>query len=565
MPLTKIKKKRLGDLLLESKVITKEQLEQALARQKDTNLRLGQTLIALGFVTEEDILNVLEMQLGIPQVKNLNSLDPDLIKSVPESLIRRHMVIPLKKTGSRLTVAMFDPLNLMAVDDLKIATGCEVDPVLTSYREIEKVIQKLYGLSAWRQTLPDNANSNRPNDSTLLLTFEDSDADESPAVKVVNNIIIQAVNERASDIHIEPNENDIRVRFRVDGLLHQVMVLPKNLQPSLVTRLKILAKMDIAEKRLPQDGRFNIKFYNDEIDLRVSALPTVHGEKIVLRLLNKTAALLNIKQLGFDEYNLNWFLQLIKQAYGMVLITGPTGSGKTTTLYSVLSELNSTEKNIVTVEEPVEYLLNGINQTQVNVKAGLTFAKGLRSILRQDPDVIMVGEIRDAETAEIAVRAASTGHLVFSTLHTNDAAGAVTRLIDMGVEPFLVASSVLGVVSQRLIRVLCPHCKQKYVLSSDDPAWQFIGRRNNEPVEIYRAVGCSACNNLGYSGRISIQEVMPASARIKIMAKEKYSSQEIKAQAVKEGMVTLKENGIGKVLQGLTTVEEVMRVCYGDE
>ncbi len=565
MPLTKIKKKRLGDLLLESKVITKEQLEQALAKQKDTNLRLGQTLIALGFVTEEDILNVLEMQLGIPQVKNLNSLDPDLIKSVPESLIRRHMVIPLKKTGSRLTVAMFDPLNLMAVDDLKIATGCEVDPVLTSYREIEKVIQKLYGLSAWRQMLPDNANSNQPNDSTLLLTFEDSDADESPAVKVVNNIIIQAVNERASDIHIEPNENDIRVRFRVDGLLHQVMVLPKNLQPSLVTRLKILAKMDIAEKRLPQDGRFNIKFYNDEIDLRVSALPTVHGEKIVLRLLNKTAALLNIKQLGFDEYNLNRFLQLIKQAYGMVLITGPTGSGKTTTLYSVLSELNSTEKNIVTVEEPVEYLLNGINQTQVNVKAGLTFANGLRSILRQDPDVIMVGEIRDAETAEIAVRAASTGHLVFSTLHTNDAAGAVTRLIDMGVEPFLVASSVLGVVSQRLIRVLCPHCKQKYVLSPGAPAWQFIGRRNNEPVEIYRAVGCSACNNSGYSGRISIQEVMPASARIKIMAKEKCSSQEIKAQAIKEGMVTLKENGIGKVLQGLTTVEEVMRVCYGDE
>ena len=564
MPLTKVKK-RLGDLLLENNIITKEQLEQALAKQKDTNMRLGQTLIALGFVTEEDILNTLEIQLGIPQIKNLNSLDVDLIKTVPESLIRRHLVIPLKKTGNRLMVAMFDPLNLMAVDDLKIATGCEIDPVLTSYREIEKVIQKIYGLSAWRQTLSNNTDSNRPDDSTLLLTFEDTGADESPAVKVVNNIMIQAVNEKASDIHIEPTENDIRVRFRVDGILRQVMVLPKNLLPSLVTRIKILAKMDIAEKRLPQDGRYNIKFHNDEIDLRVSALPTVHGEKTVLRLLNKTAALRDIKQLGFDEYNLDRFLQLIKQSYGMVLITGPTGSGKTTTLYSVLSELNSSEKNIVTVEEPVEYVLNGINQTQVNVKAGLTFANGLRSILRQDPDVIMVGEIRDSETAEIAVRAASTGHLVLSTLHTNDAAGAVTRLIDMGVEPFLVASSLLGVVSQRLVRVLCPHCKQKYVLSPGDPAWQFIGRVNSEPVELYRAVGCSACNNLGYSGRISIQEVMPASARIRIMTKEKYSSQEIKAQAVKEGMVALKENGIAKVLQGLTTVEEVMRVCYGDE
>lgn len=423
-----------------------------------------------------------------------------------------------------------------------------------------------YGPVEWQQRLMDTtANPNHTNDGIQRFAFDTADTEQSPAVRIVNNIMVQAVNEKASDIHIEPRESNISVRFRVDGILHTVQTLPKNILPSLVTRIKILAQMDIAEKRLPQDGRFNFKCNHDEVDLRVSTLPTVHGEKIVLRLLNKNASLRKIEQLGFDEYNLSRFKRLLRHSYGMILITGPAGSGKTTTLYSALSELNNNEKNIVTVEDPVEYLLPGINQTQVNIKAGLTFANGLRSILRQDPDIIMVGEIRDTETAEIAVRAASTGHLVFSTLHTNDAAGAITRLVDMGVEPFLVASSVLGVVSQRLVRILCPHCKQKYSLPPNDPAREFMCLPANEDIELYRAVGCSACNNLGYSGRTSIQEVMAVDTELKKMTKNKCSSSEIKVQAIKNGMITLKESGISKVLQGITTVEEVMRACYQDD
>lgn len=386
--------------------------------------------------------------------------------------------------------------------------------------------------------------------------------DQSLAVKLVNSIIKQAMSEKASDIHIEPTAEDIRVRYRLDGILHEGMSLPLSSKSALITRLKILAQMDIAERRLPQDGRFDVKHGNLEVDLRVSTLPTIFGEKAVLRLLSKGTALITIKQLGFMESDFRKFTEIIKYSYGLVLITGPTGSGKTTTLYAALQELNSIEKNIITIEDPVEYILKGINQIQVNVKAGLTFAAGLRSILRQDPDIIMLGEIRDSETAEIAVHAATTGHLVLSTLHTNDAAGALTRLIDMDVESFLVSGAVLGVISQRLVRLLCPDCKKTFPLPVNDALRDFMNIPSSEPITLYRAVGCSICNKLGYQGRISIQEVLLVSNTIRNMVKNKSNSQDIKAKAIEEGMITFKEDGIQKALQGLTTIQEIMRVAY---
>ena len=566
MQTSRFAKKRLGDMLVENKLITEEQLQQALANKKKMGKRLGEVLIDTGLIEEKDILNTLELQLGIPQISILDKIDTKLVKSIPEQLIRRHQVIPVRKDGNRMMVAMFDPLNVLAIDDLKITTNCEIDPVITTQKEIKTVIQRVYQLSFLEDAVSESQEQQETVDTGRLnLDSTGEDADESLAVKLVNSIIKQAMTEKASDIHIEPTEEDIRVRYRFDGILHEAMNLPKSSQSSLITRLKILAQMDIAEKRLPQDGRFDVKHGNLEVDLRVSTLPTIYGEKVVMRLLGKSASLINIKQLGFQQANLNQFTKIIKHSYGLVLITGPTGSGKTTTLYAGLHELNSIEKNIVTIEDPVEYVLKGINQIQVNVKAGLTFAAGLRSILRQDPDIIMVGEIRDPETAEIAVRAASTGHLVLSTLHTNDAAGALTRLADMGVEPFLVSSAVLGVLSQRLVRLLCPDCKKTYLLPGDDPLRDFMGISPSEQITLYQAVGCSACNKLGYKGRISIQEVLPVSSLIRDMVKNQSSSQDIKAKAVEEGMITFKEDGIQKALQGLTTIQEVMRVAYGED
>ncbi|MGB9904517.1 MAG: GspE/PulE family protein, partial [Desulfotomaculales bacterium] len=439
---------RIGDLLVEAGLISAAQLQQALLAQRQTGERLGRVLVSLGFVTEQDILNTLEMQLGIPQINLAEKLNIQLIRSLPEALLRRHKVVPVKKEGNRLMVAMSDPLNVVAIDDLRLATGLEIDPVLAREQEIDDALQKAFTFSGLEKVLAEMPDGTEAAEMQILdLTPEAAGGSEVPLVRLVNSLIVQAVNEKASDIHIEPQEKKVLVRFRRDGLLREVMTLSPQIRLPLVSRVKIMAGMDIAEKRLPQDGRIQIKLGGRNIDLRVSSMPTIFGEKIVLRILDKSIGIIPIDELGFEEYNFARFLNLLRHTYGMVLITGPTGSGKTTTLYAVLNRLRSPELNIVTIEDPVEYVLEGINQTQVNVKAGLTFASGLRSILRQDPDVIMVGEIRDRETAEIAVRAASTGHLVLSTLHTNDAAGALTRLIDMEVEPFLVASSVLGVVA----------------------------------------------------------------------------------------------------------------------
>ncbi|MGQ9824366.1 MAG: GspE/PulE family protein [Desulfotomaculales bacterium] len=559
-------RRRIGDLLVEAGLINSAQLQQALLTQRQTGERLGRVLVNLGFVTEQDILNTLEMQLGIPQINLAEKLNIPLIRSLPEALLRRHKVVPVKKEGNRLMVAMSDPLNVVAIDDLRLATGLEIDPVLAREQEIDEALQKAFTFSGLEKVLAEMPDGTEAAETQVLdLTPEAAGGAEVPLVRLVNSLIAQAVNEKASDIHIEPQERKVLVRFRQDGLLREVMTLSPQTRLPLVSRVKIMAGMDIAEKRLPQDGRIQIKLGGRNIDLRVSSMPTIFGEKIVLRVLDKSVSILPIEELGFEEYNFTRFLNLLRHAYGMVLITGPTGSGKTTTLYAVLNKLRSPELNIVTIEDPVEYVLEGINQTQVNVKAGLTFASGLRSILRQDPDVIMVGEVRDRETAEIAVRAASTGHLVLSTLHTNDAAGALTRLIDMGVEPFLVASSVLGVVAQRLVRVLCPYCRQKYVPSPDAAERMFMSAAPTSDVTLYAPGRCARCDQTGYRGRISIQEVLISSGNIRSLINQKRSADEIKQQAIKEGMVTLQQDGINKARRGITSLQEIMRVAYTTE
>lgn len=560
-------RRRLGDLLVEAGMITRDQLEQALKEQRRSGERLGKVLTRLGLVTEKDILEALEFQLGIPKVVLQDyNLDQEVVKLIPEALARRHLAIPIRRDGNRLLVAMADPLNLTALDDLRLATGLEIMPAIASEREIEAALSRFWQGAGVTQALAEveemaaTAAALPPRDA-FDLDVNREGMDNAPAVRLVNRIILQAVHSRASDIHIEPQEKDIRVRFRVDGLLRDVLHLPTGILNTLVSRIKIMGGMDIAEKRLPQDGRFQVTVERRSIDLRVSTMPTVYGEKVVLRILDKSTMLLPLDGLGFLPATRQIYETLIRSAYGMILITGPTGSGKTTTLYATLNALSSPEKNIITIEDPVEYLLPGINQVRVNLKAGLDFASGLRAILRQDPDIIMVGEIRDRETADIAVRAATTGHLVFSTLHTNDAAGAVTRLLDMGVEPFLVNSSLIGVVAQRLARLICHNCRETYQPGPEDPAYTFI--QDRQRLTFYRGRGCPQCNYTGYQGRTAIQEVLVMTEDIRALVAEKAPSHEIKKAAVAAGMVTLREDGLEKASQGLTTIEEVMRVTLG--
>jgi len=570
LPGTQKAPRRLGDLLQEAGLLNFAQLQQALRVQRQTGERLGRVLVNLGFVSERDVLNILEMQLGIPQITLMDKLNPALVGTFPEPLLRRHRAVPVKREGRRLLVAMNDPLDQVAIDDLHLATGLEIDPVLAAEQEIETVLEKVF--------LPEGP-APRPQEPVGRLVVEELPAELAqgeypdeylengpPVIRLVNFIIARAVGLRASDIHIEPREGGVLVRFRQDGLLRETFTFTLQAHRPLVSRLKIMAGMDITEKRLPQDGRIQIKFAGRNVDLRVSSLPTIFGEKIVLRILDQGANLLPVEMLGFTGENLNRFLRLLQSSGGMILITGPTGSGKTTTLYAALNRLRNPGLSIQTIEDPVEYVLEGINQTQVNVKAGLTFAAGLRAILRQDPDVIMVGEIRDRETAEIAVRAATTGHLVLSTLHTNDAAGALTRLIDMGVEPFLAASAVSGVVSQRLVRMLCPHCRRPYEPDLDAPERVFLaGTPENGGLTLYSAAGCGYCEQTGYRGRTSIQEVLKISGDIRKMITGKCSAGEIKQRAIAEGMTTLLCDGVQKALRGVTGLSEVMRVAYNEE
>lgn len=553
-------KKNIGELLVEKGLISNVQLWEAMRVQSRTGELLGEILIKLGMVTTEAINEIIGTQR-----LNLDGLNPELIKLVPEHMLRKYKMLPFKKEGNTLTMLMADPANVLAIDDLRLVTGCKIEPVRLEQQVMEETIRKYLSIPEVEKIFDEFEVTTEKEDSETII-LEEELLDEAPVVRLINSIFIQAIEQKASDIHIEPAENFVRVRYRVDGMLQEIMTLPKKIRSTVISRIKIMANMDIAEKRSPQDGRIMLKLGDQEFDLRVSSLPTVYGEKIVTRLLDKGGMKsYRLENVGFEPESLSIFKNALKSSYGMLLITGPTGSGKTTTLYAALNEINTVEKNIITVEDPVEYMLEGINQTQVNPRARMTFAAGLRAILRQDPDVILVGEIRDSETAEIAVKAATTGHLVLSTLHTNDAAGAFTRLVDMEIEPFLVASSVLGAVAQRLVRLICPKCRQSYIPAPDSQERLFMGIGPDQPVTLYRGAGCNECRNSGYRGRMAILEVLPMTAALRGLILRKASTDEIKQKALADGMVTLKMDGIQKALKGMTTIEEVMRVAYSDE
>jgi type IV pilus assembly protein PilB len=559
-------RKRLGDLLLEVGMISKKQLESAIEVQKKTGEKLGSILTKLGFVTEDDIIQVLEFQLGIPHVKlEKYNIDKSAYLSIPESIARRYGLIPIKKEKGVLTVAMSDPLNVFAIDDLNIYSGMEIQPVIANYDDIMKAIDKYYSAQKAMKAVEE---FKKEQISTLKINSdatEEQNIEEinnAPAVKVINSIIEQAVRNRASDIHIEPFEEFIKIRFRTDGQLCEIMRPEIDIMPAIAARIKIIGGMNIAEKRLPQDGRISVEVDGREYDLRVSILPTIFGEKIVIRIADKKAFILSRDQLGFNKSEEEQFHKMLLNPHGIILVTGPTGSGKSTTLYSAINEINSPNINIITVEDPVECVIEGVNQVQVNKKTGMTFAAGLRSILRQDPDVIMIGEIRDRETAEIAVRAAITGHLVLSTLHTNDAPSSVLRLIDMGIEPYMVASSMVGVIAQRLIRNICSNCKTEYLAS--DEAMNVLGLTEERPL-LYRGRGCPMCNNTGYRGRHGVYELITVTKRHKEMINNRCSEEELRNYSIASGMVALRENVVKRVLDGETTVDELIHIAYSND
>lgn len=557
-------KLRLGDLLVQYGIIDDGQLQEALSVQKKTKGKIGETLIDLGYVTKQNINEVLEYQLGIPFVQlEEYDIDVNATRTITEALAKKHILIPVKQTESEVFVAMADPLNIFAIDDVKIFSGKDVVALLAEEKAIHKAIEMHYG----RQKAISAAEQFKQEQALDLDNIDESDeadlVESAPIVKLVNTILEQSVRHRASDIHIEPYEKYIRVRFRIDGALQQMFEYEKSILSAIVARIKITSGMDIAEKRKPQDGRLSIKVDGSEYDVRVSSLPTVYGEKVVMRVNSKEGFNKGKKQLGFFPDDLEKFEGILTNPYGIILVTGPTGSGKSTTLYTSLNEINREDINIVTVEDPVESQIQGINQVHVNTKAGLTFASALRSILRQDPDVIMIGEIRDAETAEIAVKASITGHLVVSTLHTNDAPSSITRLIDMGVEPFLIGASVVGVIAQRLVRRLCPKCKEEVNASESDK--KALGLPMDEPLKLYKPVGCHVCSETGYSGRIGVYEIMTVNEDIRHVINSEGTADDIREVALKTGMKTLRQNAARLVLNGTTTVAEMIRVAYEND
>lgn len=552
---------RLGELLLSSGKITEEQLQQALELQKRTKKKLGEALVDGNFITENDMIEVLEFQLGIPHIDlekyNINRYVANLI---PESIVRRYELIAIDQKGDTIMVAMVDPLNIFALDDIKIALKSNIQPVISTKRNILKAIDKFYSGDATKKVVEEFEENFLPISIDDLEDKELLEVTAAPIVRLLNSLIEQAVKEKASDIHIEPYANDIRVRFRIDGDLKEITSLNKTSHSGIITRIKIMGKMNIAEKRVPQDGRVEAKINGVEIDMRISILPTVYGEKIVIRILDRSGFMFTIDDIGFNPNDLDVFNKILTQPYGMILVTGPTGSGKTTTLYTVLQELNKIEKNIVTVEDPVEYKLGGINQVQVNAKSGLTFATGLRSILRQDPDIVMIGEIRDGETAEIAIRAAITGHMVLSTLHTNDSPSTIARLSDMGVEPYLVSSAIIGIISQRLVKLLCPRCKISYQASEIEKNIMEVSQA--ETLILYKASeGCSSCSK-GYKGRTAIHELMPINEEVRVLIDNGANIDALRSKAVENGMTTLLKSAVAVALEGRTSYEQVLRVGF---
>lgn len=565
----KQQRKRLGDILVEAGVISKEQLQEALSKQKILGKRLGKVLVETGMTTEDSIATTLAAQMSIPYL-NLNeiTIPPEVLTTIPDGIVRSHSLIPVRLDGNRLQISMTDPLDLFIIDEITFQTGYELDIGISTESQIEAAIKHYYGNSDSLQNAVDNLAAERKTEVTLdesfFTTFDLNEEEQNvPIINLVNTIIQQAINDKASDIHIEPDEEIIRVRYRIDGILNELMKAPKTIQSELLSRLKIMAQMDISEKRLPQDGRIKVKVQNKSIDLRVSSLPTVFGEKIVIRILDKSRMSLTLDQVGFDEDLLKLFKTLSSAPNGIVLMTGPTGSGKTSTLYAAINFVKSPQINITTVEDPVEYLIPSINQVQVRPEIGLTFARTLRSILRQDPNVILIGEIRDFETAQIAIESALTGHLVFSTLHTNDAASAITRLIEMGVEPYLVASAVIGVGGQRLVRKICPSCKIQ--VSANDEEAALLAENGLADSKLYQGKGCLTCRKSGYSGRTAIHEIMTINDEIHSLILDSASARDIRTAAVKAGMRTMRLDGLQKAIKGVTTIGEVMRLTRGED
>ncbi|GAC1312120.1 MAG: GspE/PulE family protein [Acidimicrobiales bacterium] len=551
---------RLGSLLIGRGLLTPEQLDDALEEQQRTHRSLGRVLIERGLVSEAGLVSTLASQLGLEYV-DLSDHPVDVAATVliSDGLARRYQALPIGWDDGRLVVAMADPSNVFAVDDIRTITGAEVRMVVATRESILGAIDKYHRLDGDAESISAQASSSYESDDDLSAVREV--VEDAPIVKLVNLLITQAVQDRASDIHIEPGEHDLRVRYRIDGVLHEVMRPPKNIQAGIISRLKIMADINIAERRVPQDGRISAQIGSRSVDLRVATLPTVFGEKVVMRILDKSTALLRLDDLGFLPANRERFEQSYRKPYGTILVTGPTGSGKSTTLYATLNIVNDESKNVITVEDPVEYRLPGINQVQVNTKAGLTFAAALRSILRSDPDIVLVGEIRDRETATIAVEAALTGHLVLSTLHTNDAASTPTRLVEMGVEPFLVASALDCIVAQRLARRLCPKCRQGYAPSMTELVAAGWGEEDllDLPV-VYRPVGCHACGKTGYQGRFALHEVLTVTEEIERLIVDRDHSEDIKKMATAQGMLTLRQAGLTQVRAGLTSIEEILRV-----
>ncbi len=571
----KLNARKLGEILLAREAVSRADLDKALAEQRQTKGFLGQILLRRGVIRKRELAQALQEQLGVPSVELSEVTVPaEMASLLPENFVRRYRALPFRVQENLMHVAMADPLNLTAIETMRLVTGLQVraffapeeDVVLAEEDVLLATNQLFDGRIAAYQAIEDTSGMGQDEPESLSTTALEQMVEDAPVVRLVDSIIQGAITGNASDIHVEPRERDVRIRYRVDGILYEMMQVPKRLQPAVVSRIKIMAGMNIAERRLPQDGRITVASNGGEYDLRVSTLLTVFGEKAVMRILDKSSVLLQLEDLGFLPEQQQLVESLLTRPYGMILTTGPTGSGKTTTLYTALNRVNIEDRNIVTVEDPVEYQLANINQTQVNLPANITFARGLRAILRQDPDVIMVGEIRDRETAEIAVQAALTGHLVFSSLHTNNAAAALPRLLDMGVEPFLIASSVIGVIAQRLVRVVCRNCKTTY--EPDRAVLEELGvaeKRHRGQLQFARGAGCPACAGRGYRGRSGVFEVLRISDAIKRLVFAGRSALDIQEAAMGEGMVLMQECAVRKVLEGVTTPEEALRVIFVEE
>ncbi|MFB5067652.1 MAG: GspE/PulE family protein [Candidatus Wallacebacter cryptica] len=554
-------RKRLGDILIERGLLDEHQLQQALEDQRTSGDKLGDILVRLGFITAEKMADALSVHLGYPRVDLARQyIAPEVVELVSDAFLKTHEILPLEVENNILTVAMTDPLNIFVIDELQRITGMSIQPMIATAGEIQTALSRAQDIASTARKVFDEYADPEQDESPR--EEEDQHLGDAPGVRLANMILEQAVRENASDIHLEPNEEAMEVRFRVDGILRPVMTVPKRLRSGVQSRIKVMANLDITERRRPQDGRLQLKVGNHDVDMRVSTLPTIHGEKIVARVLNRAHGLLKIEELGFSPQTTEQIRRILRLNQGLILVTGPTGSGKTTTLYGFLSHLNSNEKNIITIEDPVEYQLEGINQVQVNPKVNLTFATGLRSMLRQDPDVIMVGEIRDKETAEIAVRSALTGHLVLSTLHTNHTVATIARLMDMGIEPYLISSTVSAVISQRLVRKVCPDCRQAVPLT-DPVVIRFIKSLNMAvPEQVYQGTGCPLCNDTGYHGRAAVEEVLLMNKKLRQAVDHHAGEDELKQIAVEAGMVTLQENAVNKLIEGITSVEEIIRTVY---